>query len=341
MDIIEYLKSKTVYIRQNRAQKFEMTKAKIIFNKIKIILIRIFLFFIVFGISFIILYPLAYMISMSFRNPNDVLDPTVIWIPKNFTFENINTVFKMINYPMALLRTLILSLGCSILQCVSCAIVGYGFARFKFKGREILFILVIFTLIVPPQVITMPLFLTYRNFNFFGVGSLIGMITGTPLTFSLINTPFPLMISSVFASGIRAGLFVYIFRQFFKNMPNELEEAASIDGCSPMKTFIKVMIPNAGPVILVSFLFSLVWYWNDYFNTLMFFNKSLPLSVLLSSLASTIDVSRKPSGGSYMLNEIYVYQQVGCLLFILPLLIIYMFLQKYFTEGVERAGIVG
>ena len=122
-------------------------------------------FFLLFGLSFIIVYPLLYMLSVSFREPAELFDPTVVWIPRSFTLENIRYVLEIVDYPAALGRTLLIALSCSLVQTVTCAVTGYGFARFRFRGRGFLFAFALFTLIVPPQTITMPLYINYVEFT--------------------------------------------------------------------------------------------------------------------------------------------------------------------------------
>ena len=119
-----------------------------------------------------------------------------------------------------------------------------------------------------------PLYLQYRNFDFLGLGTLIGWITGNYLTINLLNTPAPMMISAILGLGLRSGLFIYIFQQFFRGLPRELEDAAYIDGCSIPKTFVSVMLPNSRSAIVSCVLFSFVWYWNDYFMSSLYFSKT-------------------------------------------------------------------
>lgn len=304
------------------------------------VLSKVFVYIMVCAVAFIILYPMVYMVSMAIREADDMLDPAVIWIPKNFTTENFKLAFEALDYGKSVFRTAFLTLACSLLQCFSTALVGYGFARFKFKGNNLLFMIVLFTFMVPTQIISMPLFLTYRNFDFAGLGGLLERLTGTGFSFNFINTPIPMMASAFFGTGIRAGLFIYIFRQSFKNAPRELEEAASIDGCGSVATFFKIMIPNSLAILLVAFLFSLVWYWNDYFYSAIFYNQSRPLSVTLANL--NIDFSDSSKGGTTIFtNDILVVKQAAALLYIAPILTLYLFLQKYFVESIERIGIVG
>lgn len=280
------------------------------------------------GFAYIILYPVLYSLSVSIREPKDLMDPTVIWLPKNLTLDNIKFVFEQSGFTSAFFKTLGLSLLCSVLQMFSCAVTGYGFARFKFKGRTLLFFLALLTFVVPPQIISMPLYIQYSSFTH---------ATGIPM----INTIFPTSISALFAQGLKAGLFIYLFRQSYKGMPLELEDAAYLDGCGPIKAFSRIMIPNSGPMLMVSFILSLVWYWNDYINISLFFNKSKPLAVLLKSLDSVIRTMRTPEGLAYGDIEAHVYTVTFCFLFIIPPVVIYAVLQKRFTESLMSTSIVG
>jgi len=284
--------------------------------------------FLMIGLAFIILYPLFYMIAVSIREASDMLDPTVVWIPKHFTLENFKNVAEKMGYIKGFSMSLLISLSCSIFQTFTCALAGYGFARFRFKGRTVLFFGALLTLMVPPQIINMPLYINYVKFT---------TITGIPT----IDTIIPMALPALLGTGLRSGLFIYIFRQFFKGMPKELEEAAYLDGCGPIATFFRIMLVNAGAAVLITFLISFVWYWNDYLNSALFYTSSKPLASILANFTSTLQSARHVDGSSYTLTEVQVYVQVGALMFITPVLIFYMFLQKRFTESVVTSGIVG
>ena len=141
-------------------------------------------------------------------------------------------------------------------------------------------------------------------------------------------------------NGIRAGLVIFIFRQFFKGLPKELEDAAYLDGCGPLRTFVQVMIPNASSSFLTVFLFSVVWYWNDYYVSSTFFTKNQTIALMLKNL-STLLSQQLFNNADVSPREQIVWMEAGCLIAILPILIMYVFLQKYFTEGIERSGLVG
>ncbi len=312
----------------------ESSRTKAAANKARGVIVSILRAFLIFGLAFIILYPLCYMLSVSLRKPEDLYDPTVVWIPKTFTLDNIVFVWKEMDYLNGLMKTLVISLSCSVFQTLTCAITGYGFARFRFKGRNLLFFAVLFTLIVPPQTITMPLYINYVNFTQMTSAFVEGGI-------QIIDTIIPILVPAIFGTGLRAGLFIYIFRQFFKGMPPEMEEAAYLDGCGPLSAFWRIMLINAGPAILVTFLFSFVWYWNDYLNVSLFFTNARPLSVILANFKEYLLASRLEDGSAFSNAQVGIYVQVGGLMFIAPVLLVYLVLQKYFTQSIVRAGIVG
>lgn len=264
--------------------------------------------FLMIGLSFIILYPILYMLAVSIREVADMLDPTVVWIPKHLTLDNFKVVAEKMEYVKGFSMSLLIALCCSVFQTFTCALAGYGFARFRFKGRTVLFFGALLTLMVPPQIINMPLYINYVKFT---------TVTGIPT----IDTIIPMALPALLGTGLRSGLFIYIFRQFFKGMPKELEEAAYLDGCGPIATFFRIMLVNAGAAVLITFLISFVWYWNDYLNSALFYTSSKPLASTLANFASTLQSARHADGSSYTLTEVQVYVQVGALMFVTPVLI--------------------
>ncbi len=292
------------------------------------------------SMCFIILYPILYMLSMSFRTVDDIFDPTVIWIPKNFVTTNFQKVFEMIDYFPRLFNSIKISLIATVINVIMCAFAGYGFARFNFKFKSLLFGCVLFSIIVPPSSISIPMYMGYKSFDFLGMGSLIGLFTGQPLTVNLLNTEFTIYVPALLGVGIKSGLFIYIFRQFFRNLPKELEDAACIDGCSILRTYFGIMVPNASSSFISCFLFSFVWYWNDFSTVTMYFNEPVTLSTSLSMIGTIMKGSTFAEIGSNPYIAL-LYTQCACLLCIIPLLIMYIFLQRFFTESIESSGIVG
>lgn len=295
----------------------------------------IFRFLILFGLGFVILTPLLFMVSYGFRSSADMNDPTIIWIPRHPTLQVMKETIgamELLHSPAhrgnPLVNTLLLNIGCSLFQVVSCALTGYGFARFQFKGKKLLFGIVILMILVPTQVISIPLYMTFKNFLFGAV--------------NLIDTYFVMYLPAITANGIRAGLMIFIFRQFFRGLPKELEDAAYLDGCGPLGTFFRVMAPNAASAFLTVFLFSIVWYWNDFYVSSVFFTNTKTMALVLKNLDAAINTSifGNPNA-NVSAREKIVWLEAGCLLAITPMLILYACLQKHFTEGIERSGIVG
>lgn len=290
-----------------------------------------FRFFILFGLGFVILYPLIYMLSCAFRESSDMTDHTVMWITRHYTLDIIRETINAMDFGNTLLNTLKLNIGCSVVQVISCAITGYGFARFKFRGKGIMFGIVIMMILVPTQIISLPL---YTQFRYFGIKGIFSI--------NLIDSMACMYLPAATGNGIRSGLMILIFIQFFRGMPKELEDAAYLDGCSPFGTFLRVMMPNALSSLLTVFLFSVVFYWNDYYVSSTFFTNNKTVSLMLKNLSSQLSLMLfNDATVQISAREQIVWMEAGCLISIMPILIMYIFLQKYFTEGIERSGIVG
>lgn len=295
---------------------------------------------IILGICFLIIYPTLVKIALSIMPEKDLYDVTVKYIPKSPTFDNIKTLWDSMKYAKAFLNTFKLSALTSIMQLISCTLIGYGFARFKFKGRGVLFALVILTMVVPPQTLMVPLFLHFRFFDIFGIFS---AITGSK-GINMLESYWPFTLMSLTGMGLKNGLYIYIIRQFFRGMPKELEEAAYVDGAGMLRTFGQIMLPSAIPAMVTVFLFSFVWQWTDSFYSTLFLQSTRVLSGALSSVA--FDITQKiyfETGVTTNLAPAVssMYTNTASLLVIAPLILIYLFAQKQFVESIERSGIVG
>jgi multiple sugar transport system permease protein len=288
--------------------------------------------FIVFGLCFVILYPILQMIVAAVTDPDDLSNPLVVWIPRAFSLEFLRFAAEILDYRSGLINTALMSFGVMILTLIMSSLAGYAFAKLKFRGINLLFFFVLFTIVVPPQTIAMPL---YMIFNRLG----------------LTSTLFSIYILSFLGMGIKSGIFIFIFRQVFRNLPKELEEAALIDGCGVFKTFYLVMLPNASSAFITVGLFSFVWQWNDVFYTrLLIAVENLNILALnLTSVSTKLVYMLQKMGVDQTLAEgisrnpllVGTIANTGALLMMLPLLIGYLFVQKYFVESVERTGIVG
>jgi len=292
------------------------------------------------GLSFVILYPIFKKITMAIRAKSDLYSPIVVWIPQNFSLENFKYAIEMMDYWRTLANTIFLCLLTTSLTLASCILAGYGFARLRFKGSNLLFAGVIFTILVPPTTIFVPLYFNLRNFTLMG---LIPLITGGKGV-NLMDSYWPFILTSITANSFKSGLFIFIFRQFFRGIPRELEEAAYVDGAGVTRTFLSIMLPNAVPAITTVALFSFVWQWNDSFYTTMYLTSAKVMATQLASLPHNLQIRLiEMLGGSAKADPFYLsmVQDTGILLSMLPLIILYIFTQRYFVESIERTGIVG
>ncbi len=296
-------------------------------------------------IGFIILMPILKMASQTFMSPEEVGTPVSTWVPSVFSMEHITVAFTMMNYPAALAYTLATTAGQVILQILSAAVTGYSFARIRSKGLQKLFAFVILTIVVPPSVLMLPQYLFFRNFDIFGI---IKLITGDSLR--LLGNPLTLYLMDLCGVGLKGGLYIFIFRQFFRGLPRELEEAAHMDGCGFLKTLFMIIMPNAVPGIITVGVLSFVWNWNDTYYANLFVQNKLNLMVKLKSVSGDMEnnlwaIKSKVPGDYYFQTANPLYQgavlTAASLLVIIPLIVMYMFIQKRFVESASNAGIVG
>ncbi len=300
------------------------------------------LFFI--GMIYIVLYPVLIMVSRAFRTPEDMLNPTVIWLPQHFTIKNFKIIAEIIDFKSTALLTGRIAIISTIFTMASCSMAGYALGRYKMKGKVVLMAFAILTIVVPLQSYLIPVFFKFRFFDFFGIGKLIGLFTGSPLVIRLSESEASYYILAFFGMGIRSGLFILLFYQNFKGMPKELEDAARIDGCNEWRTFTKVMLPNASAPFLVTLILSLVWYWNDTVYDTILMRKTQLLAIKVADLKSLINASfmglQKFGIEQNGVSETVLYF-AAAILFILPPLILYLIAQRFFMQSVERSGIVG
>ncbi len=330
MSFITDIKQKYQEIKDDRQFANDRNKA---ITMSKNFLMTLFRIVIIVGISYIIIGPLIGIISSAFFSNADKYNPMVYVIPQNPTLERFKLAILRLDYWKGLRNILIYDGTIMILQVLICSMVGYGFARFDFPFKKVLFGLVVVMIILPSNTIMLPLYVTFRQFDIFGI---ITAIRGAPI--NLMNSPFPMILMTLFGCGLRAGLFIYIFNQFFRGLPKEIEEAAFVDGAGMWYTYFRIMLVNAIPSVITVAVFSLVWQYNDLFYAKLFLiPDNIVISKKISSLAATIsavDQIKDPS-------IVQLYNYAGILLIMLPVIVIYVVLQKFFIEGVERSGIVG
>ncbi|WP_026835612.1 carbohydrate ABC transporter permease [Eubacterium xylanophilum] len=291
----------------------------------------------IFGLCFMILQPLLNKISISFMEEQDLYDSTIVAIPRHFTLSNYKIASSLMSYWGSLLNTAWISLLVSVLQIISCTLVGYGFARYKFPLKGLWFAAVILVIIIPPSTIQSSLYLNFCYFDLFG---LFKMITGQPL--NLLNSLTPYVLMCMGCMGLKSGLYIYMIRQFFRGIPKELEEAAYVDGCGRLKTFIRIMLPDAKPIITSCFLFAYVWQWTDSFYSNLFLkDKFSLLAVKLTGVSGALDSYLMHRGIAMKATTAYSQGMIatGTLMVIAPLILLYLFAQKGFVESLSQSGI--
>ncbi len=292
------------------------------------------------GLTYIFMFPVIYMLVVSIQSVESATDPSVMWIPKSISFENFKVTAQVLNYWKSFGLSVRISVFSTIANVVSCSIIGYGLARFEFKEKNIIFAMVILTIIVPSQSTMISSYLNFRFFDFGGVLKLLEPIIGKS-SINLLETPWVFILPSIFGNGIKSGFYIFIFKQFFSGLPTELEEAAKIDGCNTIKTFVRIIVPNAVPCFVTIMLFCFIWHWNEYYGSVMYFGSGTrPINAMLESL---VELLRKSNFyiGNTSTQQIKTYLAAGSLLSVWPPLIIYIFLQRFFREGIAKTGIVG
>ncbi len=313
--------------------KIDKNKKSQITNGVKGFVLGVFRWIIIIGIAYVIIGPVLGMISRSFFSDADNYNPMVYMIPESPTLERFKVAASTLNYKSTVINSLIYSLSLMVIQVLMCSMAGYGFARYNFPLKKLFFACVVIMIVVPTHTIMLPLYMTFSNFDVFGI---ISLINGKPL--NLLSSAVPMYIMTFFSCGLRSGLYIYIFTQFFRGLPKEIEEAAFVDGCGVWYTYFRIMLRNATPAAITVAIFSLVWQYNDTFYARLFnISDSLVISKRIVGLQLTIGNVYK----IYDPNILELYMDAGIILMMIPLVVIYILLQKQFVEGVERSGIVG
>ena len=334
----------------------ERLKAKFLnlyfFQKVAWIIFRMVLLV---GISYVVLFPFISKIAGSFMSPEDFVDVTVRLIPKNFTLDIYKAVLFELDYWEAFFNTLLISLLCGLLQTFVCCLIGYGLAKFRFKGNKLVMLLVILTMIVPHQTLQLSMFMHFRYFDILGIlsflsgGASIGwmpdsvneLLAGIQIiklddyALSLTNTYWPLAILSMTGLAFKNGLYIFMLRQFFTGVPDALEESAYIDGSGVFRTFFTIILPLSIPMMVTVFLFAFCWQWMDDFYTEMFFTTSK-----ISLMPDIVEIPTSLKTDYAGQNMYYTAIRNTCgLCIIMPLVILYSFGQNFLVQGIERSGL--
>lgn len=336
---------KALRLTRNARDKKHFNKP-LLQKKAKGLLVSVLRFALIVCLSYLILAPILRNLTQAFTHPDDLGMATSIWLPQRISTQNWHVSLLMLDYWKALPYTFLHTSIMVLLQTLCAMLAGYSFARFKFRFRGLLFAFVVFTIIVPPQVFMMPQYLFFRKFDIFGI---ITLFTGKPL--NLLNSSMSLYVMSAVGMGIKSGLYIYIFRQTFRSLPRELEEAAYIDGAGFLRTFTAIVVPAAKAGILTVVVLSFVWNWNDSYYTNLFDNNNVRhLMLAYGKAVASVDEalasisSKVPAGYSFLTkNPVYegAIAKTASMLVFLPLVFLYLFVQRRFVQGVERSGIAG
>jgi multiple sugar transport system permease protein len=316
------------------------------------------------GIAYIVLFPFFSKITASFMDKYDLIDASVKLIPKNFTVQIYRELWVEQDYVEAFINTFTLSLITAIIQMFICSIIAYGFAKFKFKGSKLLFGLVILTMIIPHRTIGTAMVSTFKGFDIFGIfgfmegGGIFGYTNDalasidvfpdstrelfTSDGINLLNSYWPFILLSLTGLAFKNGLYIFLLRQFFMGVPDELEESAYIDGSGVFRTFFTIILPISIPMMITVFLFAFSWCWTDDFYTggTMFFvdrNQSPYLLVDFIDKNTPITLQDKTFKAQGLYDS--VIKNTAGLMVIAPLVILYLFCQKFLVQGIERSGL--
>ncbi|MEF3693282.1 MAG: carbohydrate ABC transporter permease [Acholeplasmataceae bacterium] len=270
--------------------------------------------------SYIYLYPILFMTVNSLMTVDDLINPGVKWIPTTLEFENYARAIQVLELPRSVLTTTGYVLKVSISVTLSSAIIGYGFSRFRFPLKNVLFVLMLATFILPSQVTMVANMVIFKNLG-------------------LMSTQNAMIYPAILGQGVNAAIYILIFYQFFKTIPSVLMESAEVDGASQFRIFTHIAVPLAVPSFLIVFLFSFVWYWNETFITSLYVGSRITLPLKLQAFRATYETLFPPGSFGSELNEAIML--AGNMLTILPLLVLYFVAQRYFVESIDRTGITG
>ena len=288
------------------------------------------------AIGYLVIFPLIYIISNSLKTPEAFKNPLVVWLTTSVSFDSYKLAFQALDYSKSIVSTVVYEIVSAVLEVASCAVAAYGLSRFDFKGKKIFMVFLLLMIIVPEQMIVLPNTVSYSDFSFFGITTAVNKIFGTNIRLNILDTVLPFWMPSIFGVGLKSGILIYIYMQFFKGLPKELEEAAWIDGAGPYKTFLSIALPSSSVVIFTVLVFSVIWHWNDYSYAVMYVNENFTTAVRLSDIVTTLQ-----GMGYYNSDVANGIILAACFIFIFPVLLLYIVVQNKFIKSIDRVGITG
>ena len=334
----------------------ERMKAKFLnFYFFQTVVVKLFRFIFLLGIAYVVLFPFFSKIAGSFMAPEDFIDVTVRLIPKNFSIDIYKAIWTDLDYVEALVNTVLISGGLALIQTFVCCFIAYGLAKYKFRGNGIIFLLVMITMIIPHRTLASSMSMNFTYFDICGILSFlsggasvgiesidavlsqINIIELADHSLNLKNTIWPFIILAGTGLAFKNGLYVFMLRQFFRGIPDSLEESAYIDGSGDFRTFIQIILPMSVPMMITVFLFAFCWQWTDTFYTGMIFTSAKEAPLMLSQIIN-IPKSLDTEYAGKNLYETAIRNTCGIMI-IAPLVVVYIFLQRYLVEGIERSGL--
>ena len=335
------MKNKTKYSEMDANLAIYLFK-----NKFKLTSVKVISMVLILGLCFTIVYPILSLVPVVLSSTEELGNPNVIWIPLEFSTVSFKAAIRLVMPEgiMTIVKSVLYAVGIMALQVFFSAMVGYSLARVKFWGRGIVFGMVILVFLLPRQSLLLAQYISFVHFDVLGI---MNLFTAAG-EINLINNPIVLVLLAIFCSGVSQSLFIFLFSQFFKNIPKELEEASLIDGCGFYRTYFRIMLPNAVPIISTVGILSFVWNYGDTYYTNYFNPNGQYMSTLLSSTFVT-------ANKDYILNALTTWydvpvttdmafdavKQAGVLVFLIPLLIVYLIGQRKLVENMENSGLVG
>jgi multiple sugar transport system permease protein len=277
--------------------------------KLSVILSWIFRHTLAIFLSIIFALPFLWAISTSLKSTAQIYVVPPEWFPNPILWRNYSDALTKVPFLSYILNTLKIALPTVVGAVVSSALVAYGFARVRWRFRDAFFVICISTMIIPYQVTMIPLFITFSKLDW-------------------VNTYYPMIVPSFF--GIP--YFIFVLRQFFMTIPQELSDAARVDGCSEWLILTKIILPLSKPALAVVALFQFMWTWNDYLGPLLYLNREELFTVALG-------LSRYQGGGWSQAS--WSLLMAASVVSILPILILFFFTQRTFIEGITLTGIKG
>ena len=285
------------------------------------------IYFVLICISFVYLEPVFRVISKTFMSAQDVIDPAVEWLPKAASLDNLKIAARVLNLKTSLLNSLWFSGLLAAAQTLVSALTGYALSRYEFRFKRFWFLMILLAFIVPLPVLMVPRLMMFISFQ---------EATGI----KMIGTALPQVAMALLGQGVYSTVLILIFNNFFNMIPRVLDEAAMIDGASPLQVFYHVVVRLSFTTVLVVFLFSFVWNWNETYITGTLVAGTIELLPgKLNLFDQQFDSLVSAAGSAFRLNE--AYKMAATFISILPLLFLYLLVQKQFIQGIENTGITG